>query len=98
MESRTETSALDDDIDAKLSEMSEEEIIDLAKKDIESIKILTEMQNIGKDVSEGLNYVKEKLLKYLDYITDINTKKSILETAKTEFKKVSYDFQSFKSR
>ena len=39
MESRTETSALDDDIDAKLSEMSEEGIIDLAKKDIESIKL-----------------------------------------------------------
>lgn len=69
----------------KLSALSQDDVIEIATQQLETLNTILVMQDFGEDISEALNILKERLDACLLVISDIEKKREILTTMKKAF-------------
>ena len=69
----------------KLSALSQNDVIELATQQIETLNTILVMQDLGEDISEALNILKERLDACLLVISDKEKKREILTAMKKAF-------------
>lgn len=69
----------------KLSALSQDDVIEIATQQLETLNTMLVMQDLGEDISEALDILKERLDAYLLVISDKETKREILTAMKKTF-------------
>lgn len=66
----------------KLSALSQDAVIEIATQQLETLNTMSVMQDLGEDISEALNILKERLDACLLVISDKEKKREILTAMK----------------
>lgn len=69
----------------KLSTLSQDDVIEIATQQLETLNTILVMQDFGEDISEALNILKERLDTCLLVISDKDKKREILTAMKKAF-------------
>ena len=69
----------------KLSALSQNDVIEIATQQLETLNTILVMQDFGEDISEALNILKERLDTCLLVISDKEKKREILTAMKKAF-------------
>ncbi len=69
----------------KLSTLSQDAVIEIATQQLETLNTMSVMQDLGEDISEALNILKERLDACLLVISDKDKKREILTAMKKAF-------------
>lgn len=69
----------------KLSALSQDAVIEIATQQLETLNTISVMQDLGEDISEALNILKERLDAYLLVISNKEKKREILTAMKKAF-------------
>ncbi len=69
----------------KLSALSQNDVIETATQQLETLNTILVMQDFGEDISEALNILKERLDACLLVISDKEKKREILTAMKKAF-------------
>lgn len=69
----------------KLSALSQDDVIEIATQQLETLNTMLVMQDLGEDISEALDILKERLDACLLVISDKKTKREILTAMKKTF-------------
>mgnify|MGYP004513381461 FL=1 len=69
----------------KLSALSQDDVIEIATQQLETLNTILVMQDFGEDISEALNILKERLDACLLVISDKEKKREILTAMKKAF-------------
>ena len=69
----------------KLSALSQDDVIEIATQQLETLNTMLVMQDLGEDISEALDILKERLDACLLVISDKETKREILTAMKKAY-------------
>ena len=69
----------------KLSALSQDDVIEIATQQLETLNTILVMQDLGEDISEALNILKERLDACLLVISNKEKKREILTAMKKAF-------------